>query len=529
MRGVRKLLVAALLIAAPWMAHGADEFVLRMASFEPGGLDPAIGGRGPETTINLFEPLIDAYAADGRLRPLAAESWSFSDDGLTLTLVLRRGLRWSDGAPLTMHHYRDGVLRVLEPGRATFRPETLFSIRHAAAYHAGTVSADAVGLHVVDDHTLVVGLEAPTPLVLRALGRPESFPVRVDLIDGDGNVVSTVGNGPYAIAQWEPGERIVLVPNPYYAGVWSAARGVDRVDASLHADPWRQGVRGFANGLFDVALVPPGDVADVLADPLLAAYARAVPITGAVMLAFDTVHGAASDPRVRRALAHAIDHETLAIGVLGSTVVPARSFSPAGIASASGEGRHAFDPVAARSLMDAAGYPDGRGFPAFEVVHVDQPRETALARAVAAMWRDALGIDVELVGLDPVALRAYRAERAHTPFDAYVFLTWSTLGDAAQVHNALLDDGASSAHTRYEDPEYLDIIRRAQHETDVDERDRLYRRAEAMVNRDVPIISLVQDASVWLIGPVVEGFESAVTGVGGLLRLANPPGVRLTR
>ncbi len=512
----------------------AQESVFRMATFEPNSLDPAIGGPGFQEYVNLYEALVDAYAKDGELRPLAAESWEIAEDGTVLTFTLRQGLRWSDGEPLTMQHYYDGWMRMLDPATASYAPQNLFAIKNGEAYNLGEITDPAeVGLEVLDDHTLRVTLETATPFFLRSVGRQEFFPMRLDLIELHGDqwmeAGNHVGNGPYMLETWQHDQRMVFVKNPYYEGVWKDNRHVDRIEYTLLADPWGQSVPGFETGELDVGIVPPADLERVRNDPVLSQRLQPLPISGAVIMVFDTGNGVTADVLVRRALAQAIDYDVLANAVLRGAFAPAASFSPPELESHDPSTRLPTDVEGAQALLAEAGFPGGQGFPPFTLYYWSLQREALLAQAIQAMWAQNLGIEVQLQSLEPAAMTAYRNSRADEPFDAYLALNWAGMADPHQFHNNQLDPARNVRHSRYDDADYVELIRRAITHPDLDERVAMFREAEAFINQDVPILSLVYEARTWLVAEHVEHFGDVVTSIAEMLRVAAPPGLRVTR
>lgn len=530
---IRTLIAATTLLVLT--GHGlGQESVFRMATFEPQSLDPAIGGPGYQEYQNLYEALVDAYRKDGSIEPLAAESFEISDDGTVFTFRLRPGLKWSDGEPLTMHHYRDGWMRMLNPATAAYAPQYLFPIANAEPYNLGTVTdPDLVGIEVLDDLTLRVTLERPTPFFLTAVGRQEMFPMRLDVIERHGDqwmeAGNHVGNGPYMLSEWLHDQRMVFVKNPHYEGIWKDQRHVDRVEYTLLQDPWGQSVPGFEAGELDVGIVPAGDLDRVRNDPDLSPLLTPMPISGAVIMVFDTKNGPAADVRVRQALALAIDFDVLANAVLRGAFQPARSFSPPQLESHDPSSALGTDVERARELLAEAGYPGGVGFPTFELVYWSQQRESLLAQAIQAMWSQALGIDVRLQTLEPQAMTAYRNSRATEPFDAYLALNWASMNDPHVFHNNQIDPARNVRHSRYDDPEYVALIRDALSHPNPDERREMYRRAEAIVNRDLPILSLVYEARTWLVGAHVKNFADVTTAIAEMVRIADRPGLRIER
>jgi oligopeptide transport system substrate-binding protein len=519
------------LLLATGLAQGN---VFRMATFEPNSLDPAVGGPGYQEYQNLYEALVDAYAKDGSINPLAAESWVSNEDGSVFTFTLRQGLKWSDGEALTMHHYRDGWLRMLDPATAAYQPQNLFAIKNAEAFNKGTVTdRDGVGLEVLDDHTLRVTLERPTPFFLRSVGRQEFFPIRLDVLERHGDqwmeAGNFVGNGPYMLSEWLHDQRMVFVHNPHYEGPWKDSRHVERIEYTLLQDPWGQSVPGFETGELDVGIVPAADIDRVRADPRLSQLLQPLPISGAVIMVFDTGNGPTADVRVRRALAMAIDYDILANNVLRGAFKPATSFSPPELESHDPSTRLATNVEQARALLAEAGYPGGQGFPPFELYYWTQSRESLLAQAIQAMWSANLGINVSLQTLEPAAMTAYRNSRATDPFNAYLALNWAGMSDPHQFHNNQIDPARNVRHSRYADDEYVAIIREALTHPDPEARRALYLQAEAKVNQDVPILSLVYEARNWLVSDRVANFADVTTAIAEMIRVADPPGLRVTR
>ena len=501
-----------------------------MASFEPDSLDPAIGGPGYQEYQNLYEPLVDAYAPDGEIKPLAAESFTVSEDGLTYTFTLRPDLKWSDGEPVTAENYRFAWLRQLNPETAAYSPNDFFVIKNATEYNQGTITdPNEVGIQAPDDRTLVVTLAEPAPFFLRLVGSNSYFPLRQDILEKYGDqwteAGNFVGNGPYMLKEWEHDQRLVLVKNPYYSGPWKDTRNVDRIEFTVLQDPWSQALLPYEAGEIDVAIVPPTEMDRVTGDPALADQVKRLPISGAVILVMDTKNPPTDDVRIRQALAQAIDYEVLANSVLKGGFAPGVSFSPPDLASHNPESFPGTNVEAAQKLLAEAGYPNGEGFPAFDLYYWTLERESLIAQAIKAMWQQNLGIDVNLQPLEVQAMRDYRVSRATEPFNAYLALNWSGIPDPREFHNVQLDPDGNVRHSRYDNPEYVELIRTALTEVDPAKRQELYQQAETLVNQEAPIVSLIYEGRTWLTKPTVKNFAEVTTSVAEMTRVASPPGL----
>jgi oligopeptide transport system substrate-binding protein len=512
-----------------------DIVVLRQPANEPDSLDPAQGGFGYQEFFSLYEPLVDAYSST-EITPLAAESWEISEDGTTYTFKLREGLMWSDGEPVTAEDYRQSFLRQLNPDTAAYTVQEFFPIRNGQAYNSGEITdPELVGLSAPDDLTLIIELEEPTPFFLSYLGNSNYLPVRVDLIEQYGDqwmeAGNHVGNGPYMLTEWDHNQIMVFERNPFYTGIWQDHIAVDRIEFVLIADAWNQAVPAFEAEEVDVAIAPASELPRLLDDPEYADMINPVPIAGSVILIMDTKNAPTDNTLVRQALSLSIDRETLANNVLRGAFSPAVSLSPPQLASHNPNEAfgYQYNPELAQELLAEAGYPGGEGFPEFEVTYWSVDRAQLVMQAVQAMWSANLGIDVTLNPLEPGAMREWRISRNEQSFQMQYGLNWAGIQDASEFQNALFDPDNSLKRSRFDDADYVALIREALVETDPEARTQMYQQAEAIINEQVPIISLFYEGQTWLVRPHVENFDEITTSVGLIFRYAQPPGLQVNR
>lgn len=510
----------------------AEPVVLRQPANEPDSLDPAQGGFGYQEFFSLYEPLVDAYSST-EIQPMAAE-FEVSDDGLTYTFTLREGLMWSDGKPVTAEDYRLSFLRQLNPETAAYTVQEFFPIKNGAAYNAGEITdPNEVGITAPDDRTLVIELEEPAPYFLYYVGDSNYLPVRVDLIEEYGDqwmeAGNHVGNGPYMLTEWKHDQLMVFEKNLYYNGICKDSRYVDRIEFVLMADAWNQAVPAFEAGEVDVAIAPASELPRLLDDPEYADMINPMPIAGAVILIMDTKNAPTDDVLVRQALSLSIDRETLANDVLRGAFAPAVSMSPPSLASHNPDDAfgYQYDPELAQELLAEAGYPGGEGFPEFEVTYWSVDRAQLVMQAIQAMWKQNLGIDVTLNPLEPSAMRDWRISRNEQSYNMQYGLNWAGIPDASEFHNALFDPDNSLKRSRFDDAEYVELMRAALAETDPEKRVEMYQEAEAIINNQVPIISVVYEGQTWLIRPYVENFVDITTSVALMFRYAQPPGLQV--
>lgn len=194
---------------------------------EPSTFDPnECQDTGSHTILAATqEGLVRAKVVDGKdvLEPAAAESWSVSDDGLVYTFKIR-DMNWSDGVKVTAQHFVDSYKRILDKDKAFPYAGFLYDIKGAEAYNKGEGKVEDVGVEAKDDNTLVITLERPTTYFEKKLVHSSFFPIRLDVIEKEGENWNTdytkqVWSGPFKVTDRVKDNSLVLEKNENY---WDA-------------------------------------------------------------------------------------------------------------------------------------------------------------------------------------------------------------------------------------------------------------------------------------------------------------------
>jgi oligopeptide transport system substrate-binding protein len=132
--------------------------------------------------INLMEGLV-SYDKDLGVIPALAETWTRSSDGKTYTFKLRKGVKWSDGVPLTAKDFVYSWKRLLSPVTSASYAYLLFEVEGAEDFYKGK-SADfsTVGVSAPDDSTFVVKLRNPVAYFIHIPTFWVTFPLREDVV-----------------------------------------------------------------------------------------------------------------------------------------------------------------------------------------------------------------------------------------------------------------------------------------------------------------------------------------------------------
>lgn len=332
-------LVAALLAAA--LPAGAQTLRLGIP-LEPPNLDPTTGAAAAVDEVvlyNLFEGLT-RIGPDGRVRPLLAEGWEVSADGLEWRFRIRRGVTFHDGTPMTA-------------------ADAAFSLNRARAPGSGNaivaLLAPIAAVEAPDAATLVIRLSRPMASLPVLLGWGDLVVVSPASVARLAS--APVGTGPFRFAAWRRGDSITLVRNDAW---WGPAPALERVvfrivpDAAAAAAALRAGdIDAFPN------FPAPEQLAALKRDPRFAVVVGTT--EGETLLALNHRHPALADLRVRRALSHAIDRRAIIAGAMEGYGQPIGShFSPAAEGYVDLADRYRFDPARARALLAEAGWGEGR-------------------------------------------------------------------------------------------------------------------------------------------------------------------------
>ncbi|HEY0946969.1 MAG TPA: ABC transporter substrate-binding protein, partial [Opitutaceae bacterium] len=212
------------------------------------------------------------------------------------------------------------------------------------------------------------------------------------------------------------------------------------------------------------------------------------------------------DVRVRRALALAIDRESLVRHVTLADEAPAYALIPPGTAGYQSQHHLQGDLAEAKRLLAEAGYPDGKGFPRIELLYNTLEKHRTIAEAIQQMWRKNLGVDIGLynqewkVYLDSQKQIDFQMQRAGwiaDYADPHVFLDlWTT--------------GGGNNNTNWGNPGYDYLLSQALNTKDTEARYAVYQEMEKILLDELPVIPLFFYTKARLISPKVKGYHTTL-------------------
>ena len=484
---------------------------------EPETMDLQLATGQPEHHIysSLYEglvaPLPDNPDGNG---PGAAASWEHSPDFITWTFHLQPNGRWSDGRPVTAHDFVYSYQRELSPALGGQYAEMLYPLLNAREFNEGKLEDfSKVGVRAIDDLTLQLTLKGPAPYLPSMLKHYSWFPVPQHVIERFGKMTdrdtkwtragNLVGNGPFKLKEWRFTHSITVERNPHY---WDAAATKLNQIVFLPIQNTGTEDRAFNDGQTHCTNSVPLDKTPVYRDqrpqeyhedPLLSVYFYRCNVT---KKPFD-------DKRVRKALALAIDRESLIKNVLRAGQKPALGFTPPGC----GEGYATpmvlkFDPAEARRLLAEAGYPDGKGFPKFDILINTMEAHRTIAEAIMAMWKQHLNLPVTVLNQDwSVYLKSTR------DLD-YTVCRAGWVGDYLDPFTflSIWQKGDGNNNTGWSHPRYDELMQKSSLEGDPAKRMALLHEAEEILLDELPILPMYWYVHSYMLHPSVKNWRPSL-------------------
>ncbi|HEX7551240.1 MAG TPA: ABC transporter substrate-binding protein [Candidatus Methylomirabilis sp.] len=474
---------------------------------EPVSLDPAIitDGISNRITRQIYQGLVKYKGATTEVIPALAEKWEVSKDGTVWTFTLRKGVKFHDGNPFDAA----AVVWNFDRWRLSKHPQ------HENQTKAGqTFEYYEAQYGGFDEKSLITKVEAVNSATLRITLKAPQGPFLANLAMFVFDLVSPkavekwgtefgkhpVGTGPFKFVEWKVGQEVILEPNKDY---WDKANmpKIQRLvvrnikDNSQRLAALKAGeVQGFEG-------LNPDDVKVVRADPNLQILLRPTNTTGYV--AFNYKVKEFRDPRVRQAIAHAINKKGIVDALYGGTGMVATQFQPPPLWGYNKELKdYAYNPEQAKSLLKDAGFgqglkeitwEDGKREPLqFWYMPVSRPyfpNPKEIAEAIAADLAKA-GITVQLQTTD---WTVYLDKRKNGQLPLYM-LGWT--GDNGDPDNFVCYFFCSPGASRegfYTNQPLTDLLLQAQKMTDQKKRAELYRKAEQMIHDDVSRIFIANN------------------------------------
>lgn len=514
------MLVSALAAGLPAAASAQDgEMVYNRGNdTDPSTLDHHLTSTVAEGHLmrDLYEGLV-VQNAEAEVVPGVAEEWEISEDGLTYTFHLRDDAKWSNGDPVTANDFVFAYRRLQDPATAAPYANIHYAILNAEAINAGDMEPEELGVKAVDDQTLEITLESPTPYFLELLTHQTGLPLHQASVEEHGadftRPENMVTNGAYMLESFTPNAQIVMHKNPEFHDAENVAIDVvNYIPFEDRAACLRRFEAEEVHSCSDIPLEQLDYMQENLADAV-----HIVPYLGTWYLPVKTTKEELSDPRVRQAISMAIDRQFIAEEIWQGAMVPTHSFVPEGIGNYGepAELPYADDSMldredAAIALLEEAGF--GEGELSVELLYNTSENNANTMTAIADMLGN-IGINATTVEMEGATY--FNFLRSDGDFDI-ARAGW--IGDYSDPQNFLFlheSDNLGFNYSRWSNEEYDALMAEAETEPDLEKRADILKQAETLLLEEVPVIPILYYTANSLVSPKLEGWEDNIMNVHG--------------
>ena len=518
---------------------------------EPATIDPAVSVDVSSANIELqvFEGLT-RIDNKNMPQPAIAKSWTISKDHKTYIFTLRDAY-WTNGTPVTAYDFEYAWKRALSPDLASEYAYQLYyvsggeafntSIKVGTKYYAQTVDAKGnpltkkvggkdvpvpnmkkeidpsknVGVKALTAKTLKVYLQSPTPYFLGLTAFPTLMPVCKAVVSKNDkwavDLTNYVTDGPFKLTQWSHNDKMVFVKNPTY---WDRDKVKLTKITYFMVEDESTALSMYQSGQLDAAVnVPLPDLPKQVAS----GDAKILPSLGTYYYQFNVTKRPFNDARVRKALALAIDRKGITQSILKGGQTPALALVPYGIADAlpgtdfrtvGGSYYKDNDIATAKSLLAQAGYPNGKGFPAFTLLFIASNARKSICEAIQQMWKKNLGITCAVRSEER---GVYLDDRTNLNYD----IMWTGWTGDYMDPNTFLDvwvTGGGQNCTGYSNKSYDALIAKAKATVNPTARMATLHAAEKILMSDMPILPIYFYTNPVLLSKHVKNFYQSTLG-----------------
>jgi peptide/nickel transport system substrate-binding protein len=475
-------------------------------------LDPVFNDANVDIWVltNLYDTLLQPTADGKGVSPGLATAYQVSDDGLTFTLTLRQGTKFSDGSPITADDVKGTLDRARNPknGIWNFILESVDSVE--------IKSPDTVALHLKHpDPTLAAGLATfNTAIMPQKLF--EAAPGATDEEKAKAFAEHPVGSGPFMFDSWQRGTQMVIKRNPYYWQMGEDGKPLpylDEVDFPIIPDDATRILKLQAGEVDGAELIPYARVQELKNDPNL--NMALFPSTKVTFLTMNVrpqlKDGSAnplSDERVRQALNYAVDKTALIKVATFDVGSPVISYMSSATPLVSGAGpAYPYDPEKAKALLKEAGIAPGTTVSCFALA--GSADDTAILSTVQAMWA-AVGVTLKIEQVDNATRTArYRAG----DFQMRTSLWTDDIADPSEITSYFAYfPNIQSLHSGYEDKTIDELFDKSGKEADKAKRADQYKQIQDIYMKAAPILFLYQSPYPVALRKNVKGFVQIPLG-----------------
>lgn len=434
-------------------------------------------------TLGVKGPSADARADTTKFDPMLATTWKQSQDGLTWTFTLRKGVKFQSGNPFTS-------------------ADVIYSMNHVKNSKSGNTEyglADISTLTAKGPDTVVITLKQPNRLFLQYMTQYTFSILDSKLASAHNNAwlqTNTAGSGPYKIDSWNPATEAVMSKNPHY---WGTEPAIGKVTIKFIAEAANR-VQLLQKGGVDLATeIPPQNIATLKKDSQLAVRSDAS--NRILYLGLNNKIKPFDNKLVRQAMAYAVPYKKLLSDVMYGQATKMTSPLPSHMPGFNGAGDHySLNLAKAKSLLVQAGYPNGFSF------------DLTLGSGFDDWSSDAVLIQASLkqigvtMNIQNMARQQFLTAIAGGNVPAFITKWTSFINDPGYHLGFLLMPNASANYIHYDNPTVAALYQKANAATDPATSAALWAQVQDKITADSPWLYLYQYNLIVVLNKKLSGY-----------------------
>ncbi|OOR98750.1 oligopeptide ABC transporter substrate-binding protein OppA [Haemophilus paracuniculus] len=493
----------------------ADKQVIRLHSVaETATLDPqkSADAGASQLIYQMFEGLVSTDA-DDNIIPGVAEHWEASPDFKTWTFYLRKDAKWSNGDPVTAHDFVYAWRRLVDPKTAAPYSSYLdfMKVENTQDIIEGKKSPETLGVQALDDYTFQVKLSESIPYAADLTNNVTLYPVHKATIEKYGDdwtrPENLVGNGAYSLKERSINEKITFKRNPNY---WNNTKTVIE-EATYYILTDTSAVARYRTGELDFSFIPIATYKDPKFREQYKDHIRNNRKLATYVYEFNLAKPPFDDVRVRKALDLAVERNIITDKILGYGQTPTFTFTPNYIfggskiqqpdyANWTQEQRN----QEAKRLLQEAGY--SRQNPVrSELLYSTNDGLKTISVAVTSMWKK------NLDGMADISLKNMEwktfSDLKHRKEFSLAFGAWVADYNEASTFLTRYLSNSNQNETNFKSEAYDQLVNSSYKAKTDSEREEIYAKAEAELDRNHPFVAIYHYAGLFLKNPKLKGYE----------------------
>jgi oligopeptide transport system substrate-binding protein len=476
----------------------------------PRTLDPAM-------VIDLYSVTVIQQLFDGLVQfdqnlnviPAIAKSWKISHDGLTYTFFLREGVKFHNGREVTAHDFVYSFTRIADPKNKSPGGHLLEKVLGINEFQDGKIDY-VKGFKSIDKLTFEIRLSEPFYPFLSVLGTFHFKVVPKEEIEKPDSVFSKnpVGSGPYKFVSMKEKAEIILESNPDY---FEGKPYLDRIVFKIfHGAPGERILKEFKEGGLEESFLPPEEIENVVREKRYLFMQK--PSLSLRFYGLNLLSKPLDDKKIRKAINFAIDKKFIVSQIHKNQFHLAKGILPPGMPGYDPmKNFYPFNETEAAKLLSEAGYRKGQTLPNLEIWSntKSEAAQKELNEIQSQLKKVGIPTTLHFETNWPTFESMLRANKA----PLFILAWYADFPDPDSLLYSLFHSKSKNNFVAYYRPEVDRLIDKARAERDYLKRVEAYRKVEAIVLEDAPIVPMINRLFQMVYQPYVNGIE--VNALGG--------------